>query len=123
MNEHSSDFLLSSYDYELPEERIAQYPPEERGASRLMILDRACGRNIHTTFSRLPDFLPDDALLVVNNSCVVPARLFGNKPSGGRAELLLLTPPPCSRLVRSERVTAGAERRPRCCCGLAAAYM
>lgn len=94
MNEHSSDFLLSSYDYELPEERIAQYPPEERGASRLMILDRACGRNIHTTFSRLPDFLPDDALLVVNNSCVVPARLFGNKPSGGRAELLLLTPPP-----------------------------
>ncbi|HJD96197.1 tRNA preQ1(34) S-adenosylmethionine ribosyltransferase-isomerase QueA [Mailhella massiliensis] len=92
MNE--SDFQLSSYDYELPEERIAQYPPKERGASRLMVLDRESGRNIHTTFSHLAEFLPEGALLVANNSCVVPARLFGHKPSGGKAELLLLTPPP-----------------------------
>lgn len=92
MNE--SDFQLSSYDYDLPEERIAQYPPKERGASRLMVLDRASGRNIHSAFSHLPDFLPEGALLVANNSCVVPARLFGNRPTGGKVELLLLTPPP-----------------------------
>ena len=91
---NGSDFLLSSYDYELPEERIAQYPPEERGASRLMVLDRASGRNVHTVFAQLPEFLPQGALLVVNNSRVVPARLFGQKPSGGKCELLLLTPPP-----------------------------
>ena len=96
MNE--SDFQLSSYDYELPEERIAQYPPEERGASRLMVLDRASGRNIHSTFSHLADFLPEGALLVANNSCVVPARLFGQRPTGGKAELLLLTPPPLLRV-------------------------
>ena len=95
MNE--SDFQLSSYDYELPEERIAQYPPEKRGASRLMVLDRASGKNIHSTFSHLGDFLPDGALLVANNSCVVPARLFGHRPTGGKAELLLLTPPPLLR--------------------------
>jgi S-adenosylmethionine:tRNA ribosyltransferase-isomerase len=88
------DFMLSSYDYELPEERIAQYPPEERGASRLFVLDRTSGRNIHTQFSCLPDLLPEGALLVANNSRVVPARLLGCKPSGGKAELLLLTPPP-----------------------------
>ena len=91
---NESDFQLSSYDYELPEERIAQYPPKERGASRLMVLDRSSGGNIHTTFAHLPEFLPEGALLVANNSCVVPARLFGHHPTGGKVELLLLTPPP-----------------------------
>ena len=80
MNE--SDFQLSSYNYDLPEERIAQYPPEKRGASRLMVLDRASGKNIHSTFSHLGDFLPEGALLVANNSCVVPARLFGASSHG-----------------------------------------
>ena len=95
MNEQSElDFQLSSYDYFLPEERIAQFPPEERGTSRLMVLDRETGENIHSTFSHLPEFLPQGSLLVVNNSRVVPARLLGYKPSGGKAELLLLTPPP-----------------------------
>ena len=91
---NESDFQLSSYDYELPEERIAQYPPKERGASRLMVLDRSSGGNIHTTFAHLPEFLPEGALLVANNSCVVPARLFGHRPTWGKVELLLLTPPP-----------------------------
>lgn len=90
----SSDFQLSSYDYVLPEERIAQFPPAERGSSRLMILNRKTGENIHSTFSHLPEFLPKGALLVANNSLVVPARLPGKRPSGGKAEMLLLTPPP-----------------------------
>ena len=45
-------------------------------------------------FAHLPEFLPENALLVVNNSRVVPARLFGQKPSSGKCELLVLTPPP-----------------------------
>ena len=81
MNE--SDFQLSSYNYDLPEERIAQYPPEKRGASHLMLLDRASGRIMHTSCSHLADFLREGALLVANNSCVVPARLFGHRPTGG----------------------------------------
>ncbi len=94
MPNDEKDFLLSSYDYILPEERIAQYPPEDRSSSRLMVLDRASGKITHSVFRQLGDFLEDGTLLVANNSRVVPARIFGTRPSGGKAELLLLTPPP-----------------------------
>ena len=88
-------FSLESYHYILPEELIAQHPPEVRGTSRLMVLNRhgdgVCP--IDAVFDNLPEFLPENALLVVNNSRVVPARLFGSRPRGGKAEMLLLTPP------------------------------
>ena len=113
MSQSESDFLLASYDYELPEERIAQYPPEVRGTSRLFVLDRASGRNTHTDFAHLPEFLPENALLVVNNSRVVPARLFGQKPSGGKCELLVLTPPP---LLKACAVMEGEWAHARCEC-------
>ena len=88
------DFRLSSYAYDLPEERIAQRPADRRDASRLLVLDRATGRTERRRFAELPGLLPPGALLVANNSRVVPARLYGQKPSGGRVEFLLLTPPP-----------------------------
>lgn len=88
------DFDLHSYRYELPEERIAQQPPAVRGTSRLLVLDRAAGLNSLHAFPELPDLLPEGALLVANNSRVLPARLYGAKPSGGRVEFLLLTPLP-----------------------------
>ena len=113
MSQSDIDFLLASYDYELPEERIAQYPPEVRGTSRLFVLDRTSGRNMHTDFAHLPDFLPHNALLVVNNSRVVPARLFGQKPSGGKCELLVLTPPP---LLKASAVHEGEWSHARCGC-------
>ena len=88
-------FSLESYHYILPEELIAQHPPEVRGTSRLMVLNRhgdgVCP--IDAVFDNLPEFLPENSLLVVNNSRVVPARLFGSRPRGGKAEMLLLTPP------------------------------
>lgn len=87
-------FSLESYDYPLPEERIAQFPPEQRGTSRLLVLDRAASRLTDAVFSQLPEFLPPGTLLVANNSRVAPARLCGVRPSGGKTELLLLTPPP-----------------------------
>ncbi len=90
-----SDFLLSSYDYVLPPEQIAQEPPKERGASRLMVVQRHGDlKPLHRQFGDLPDLLPDGALLVANNSRVLPARLQGLRSTGGKVEFLLLTPLP-----------------------------
>lgn len=96
-------FSLDSYDYDLPEERIAQYPPERRGSSRLLVLDKNGPDRVDALFADLPAYLPEGAVLVANNSKVAPARLLGARPNGGKAELLLLTPPPLvERAARSE---------------------
>ncbi len=91
------DYQLSSYDYELPEDRIAQEPAQRRDGSRLLVLDRAAGSLTPVRFPDLVDHLPENALLVANNSRVIPARIFGEKPTGGRVEFLLLTPLPLIR--------------------------
>jgi S-adenosylmethionine:tRNA ribosyltransferase-isomerase len=88
------DNELKSYTYELQEDRIAQTPAARRQDSRLLHLDRAAGRTRLGMFADLPSLLPPGALLVANNSKVVPARLFGQKPTGGKVEFLLLTPLP-----------------------------
>ena len=88
------DFLLSSYDYALPEDRIAQEPAARRDGSKLLVLDRAARALTPARFTDLLDYLPDDCLLVANNSRVIPARIFGHKPTGGQVEFLLLTPLP-----------------------------
>ncbi len=88
------DFDLQSYAYDLPRESIAQSPAQRRDGSRLMLLDRMSGRNSLHGFGELGSLLPEGALLVANNSRVVPARLSGRKQSGGKVELLLLTPLP-----------------------------
>jgi S-adenosylmethionine:tRNA ribosyltransferase-isomerase len=88
------DFCLRSYAFDLPAELIAQEPASERAASRLMVLDRRKGGLKIASFGDILDFLPEKALLVANNSRVVPARLRGVRPGGGKAEMLLLTPLP-----------------------------
>ena len=81
----------SDFDYELPPERIAQTPVEPRHASRLLVLDRKKDCLEHTTFWNLGSFLNPGDLLVINQTRVIPARLYARKlPGGGRAELLLL---------------------------------
>lgn len=80
----------SDFDYHLPEERIAQTPVEPRHASRLMVLDRGKSELEHTTFWHLPDYLRPGDLLVVNQTRVIPARIYARKETGGRVELLLL---------------------------------
>ena len=82
---------LTDFDYELPQERIAQEPLQQRDASKLMVIDR-CTREIqHTTFSNIGEYLPKQSLLVMNDTKVIPARLIGNKCiTGGRIELLLI---------------------------------
>ena len=81
---------LEDFDYALPPERIAQEPASPRDASRLLVLDRDTGAVRHRGFRDLPDELRERDLLVLNDTRVLPARLIGSKPSGGRVELLLV---------------------------------
>jgi len=106
-----ADFLLNSYGFVLPEERIAQYPSGERDASRLMVLERETDRIDTARFSDILRFLPENCLLVANNSRVIPARMWGRRSGGGRVEVLLLTPLPLleARPELGGRFTAEAE--------------
>ncbi len=81
---------LSDFDYDLPDRLIAQEPAARRDASRLMTVDRRNGAIAHGAFADLPSLLGAGDLLVLNDTRVVPARLRGVKPTGGRVEVLLL---------------------------------
>ncbi|MCX7989184.1 MAG: tRNA preQ1(34) S-adenosylmethionine ribosyltransferase-isomerase QueA [Aquificaceae bacterium] len=80
---------VEDFDYHLPEELIAKYPVEPRHGARLMVLNRKTLEIKHDTFWNLPLYLQEGDLLVFNNSKVLPARLHGRKPTGGRVEVLL----------------------------------
>lgn len=80
----------ADFDFQLPEELIAQTPLERRDASRLLTLDKFTGMIGHHHFYDLPDFLRPGDCLVLNDSRVLPARLIGRRPSGGACEVLLL---------------------------------
>ncbi|WP_373500486.1 tRNA preQ1(34) S-adenosylmethionine ribosyltransferase-isomerase QueA [Desulfococcus sp.] len=83
-------FQLRDYGYDLPQELIAQHPAGHRDGSRLLCLDRASGQTAHRVFSDLPELLAPSDVLVVNDTEVIPARLYGRKASGGKVEVLLL---------------------------------
>jgi len=84
---------VADFDFELPEELIAQDPPPVRGGGRLMAIDRPSGRITHYNFSDLPSLLRSGDLLVVNDTRVFPARLIGTRlPGGGAAECFLIRP-------------------------------
>src|SRR2546421_3020760 len=80
----------SELDYELPSELIAQRPLERRDHSRLLVYERTTGAVRHRRFDELPEELPPEALTVVNDTRVLPARLRLERPGGGEAEVLLL---------------------------------
>lgn len=82
--------LLSDFDYNLPEELIAQRPLEPRNSSRLMILDPARQAIEHAHFYDLRKFLTAGDTLIFNDTRVIPARLIGNKSTGARVEIFLL---------------------------------
>jgi S-adenosylmethionine:tRNA ribosyltransferase-isomerase len=84
---------VAEFDFDLPPEHIAQEPPVERGASRLLKLGRTDGVISHHRFVDLPELITPGDLLVVNDTRVFPARLVGRRlPGGGAAECLLLKP-------------------------------
>jgi S-adenosylmethionine:tRNA ribosyltransferase-isomerase len=83
-------FDIEDYDYELPPESIAQIPVFRRDRSRLLVLDRKKKSISDSRFFELPKLLRPGDLLVLNDTRVVPARLFGRKESGGQVEILVL---------------------------------
>ncbi|MBK6327670.1 MAG: tRNA preQ1(34) S-adenosylmethionine ribosyltransferase-isomerase QueA [Chloroflexi bacterium] len=102
----------NDFNYHLPLELIAQRPLPQRDASRLMVLHRANGRLEHRRFTDLLDYLRPGDILVGNNSRVIPARLFGQKPTGGKVEILLLEnldPTRWQALVGGKKLQMGAE--------------
>lgn len=100
------------FSYELPPDLIAQRPLAQRDASRLMVLHRSDGRIEHQYFTDVQNHLRPGDVLVVNNSRVIPARLYGRKRSGGQVEILLLSPLENGRwqaLVGGNRLNTGTE--------------
>ena len=82
--------LKSDYYYDLPEELIAQTPAEPRDSSRLLVYDRETGKTEHRIFRDIKEYLRAGDVLVVNNTKVLPARLYAYTQNGGRVEVLLL---------------------------------
>lgn len=83
-------YSLVDYNYDLPEEFIAQKPADRRDRSRLLFLRRRTGEVSHHLFYEICDFLLPSDVLVVNNTEVIPGRLFGYKDTGGKVEALIL---------------------------------
>ena len=81
---------LKDFDYELPPELIASRPLADRAAAKLLTIDRKTGTFSHHLFRNIPDFLSPGDLLVLNDTKVIPARIFGCKRTGGKVEALLL---------------------------------
>jgi len=98
---HAASYIpkvdLAEYHYELPADRIAEYPLGERSSSRLLLCDIARGAIEHHTFNHLPALIPNDAMLVLNSTRVVRARIVMQRATGGRVELFLLEPVAPSR--------------------------
>ena len=83
--------MTADFDYELPQELIAQDPLEQRDSSRLLILDKKTGERTHRIFHDIIDYLHEGDCLVINNTKVIPARLIGEREgTGGKVEVLLL---------------------------------
>jgi len=86
----SHDWKLSSYDYKLPQSLIAQHPAPKRDQSRMLFLERKSGKISNRNFTEIVSLLPESSCLVINNTKVLPARILGKRPSGGRIEALLI---------------------------------
>jgi S-adenosylmethionine:tRNA ribosyltransferase-isomerase len=101
---------VADFDYDLPEDRIAQEPAEHRDASRLLVLDRDTGSMTHRVFREIGEELTPGDLLVVNDTKVLAARLAASKPTGGRVEVLLVEP--CGPTVWRALVSGSRSLRP-----------
>lgn len=82
--------LLSEFDYKLPEELIAQRPSDKRDNSRMMVLNRDEHKILHKHFYDIVDLINDNCVLILNNTKVIPARLYGFKETGAKIEVFLL---------------------------------
>lgn len=123
-NNDASTWRMSDFDYDLPQELIAQTPIEPRDASRLLVINRATGMLAHRHFHDIGEYLRPGDLLIANQSRVIPARLLGHRAAtGGAVEVLLLAERPDlgadhwetlvrpgRRLREGTRIVFGAEQ-------------
>lgn len=100
------DIRISDYSYDLPDERIAKYPLPERDSSKLLVYNE--GNCTERVFKELPELLPEGAMMVFNDTKVVPARLFFRRPTGAHIEIFCLEP-----VLPAEYVSAFASTE--CC--------
>lgn len=104
---------LSDFDYSLPKELIAQHPLKERDACRLLVIERNKSKITHCIFKDIAGYLNKDDLLVLNDTKVLPARLIGRRPTGGKVEVLLLRPKSgglsFEALIKPARVKSGQK--------------
>ena len=107
----NSDYSLAAYQYDLPPHLIAQEPVTPRDHSRLMVVSSKTEHQ-HVHFKDLPSFLCPGDLLIINNTRVIPARMYGYKPSGAKVEVLLLEPRPPQWLAL---VKPGRRLKPGSC--------
>ena len=90
MSAHSEQLSLSDFDFDLPDELIAQIPAAERDRSRLLVLDKLTGSVSHRIFSDIGEYMRPGDLLVLNDTKVFPCRIPATKTGGGKAEIFLL---------------------------------
>ncbi|WP_373512079.1 S-adenosylmethionine:tRNA ribosyltransferase-isomerase, partial [Persicitalea sp.] len=99
------EIQLSDYTYDLPDARIARYPVSPRDSSKL--LNYQDGTISHHHFHQLADQLPAESLLVFNDTKVIPARVYFQKPTGATIELLLLNPEVPTRIINDAMLVVG----------------
>ena len=97
-----NQLTLNDFDYDLPENRIAAHPLEKRDQSKLLVYRQ--GAITHQKFTDLPDQLPNDALLIFNDTRVIPARILVYKETGAKIEVFLLSPHEPSELEQAMQV-------------------
>ena len=90
MKETKEFIPVSEFDYKLPEELIAQTPSEKRENARMMVLDRRAETIEHKHFYDIVDYFDENDVIVLNNTRVIPARLYGHKETGALLEVFLL---------------------------------
>ncbi len=111
-----NDLTLKGYSYTLPEEKIAQHPAEKRDNSKLLILRTGTDTVSHRRFSDISSIIKPEDMLVVNNTSVFPARLLGQKETGGKAEIFLLNFPVIEKGKENTAKTAAlikSSKRPK----------
>ncbi len=84
--------LVDAYDYTLPKERIASSPASPKDAAKLLVYDRKTDTITHAIFRDIQSFIPKDTTIVLNDTKVIKARIFGEKKSGGKVEILINSP-------------------------------
>jgi S-adenosylmethionine:tRNA ribosyltransferase-isomerase len=112
----NNDLTLKGYSYNLPGEKIAQHPADKRDNSKLLVLKTGTGAVSHQRFSDISSIIRPEDMLVVNNTKVFPARLLGQKETGGKAEIFLLNfPVTTSEKSKTAEATAliKSSKRPK----------